>query len=62
MLRPLDTGAEGDAGADAVLGAPTALLEEADAALETLRELATALENRFFRPSESASRWGIDDV
>ena len=27
-----------------------------------LRELATALENRFFHPSESTSRWGVDDV
>src|SRR5699024_697340 len=54
LLRPLD-GESAD-------GAPTALLEEADAAMATLRELATALENRFFRPSESTSRWGIDDV
>ena len=43
-------------------GAPTSMLEEADAAIGSLRELATALENRFFRPSESTSRWGIDDV
>ncbi|MGP9538637.1 circularly permuted type 2 ATP-grasp protein [Brachybacterium sp. AOP43-C2-M15] len=55
LLRPRD-------GADAVDGAPTALLDEADAAVESLRELATALENRYFRPSESTSRWGIDDV
>ena len=25
-------------------------------------ELATALENRFFHPSESTSPWGVDDV
>ena len=31
-------------------GAPTSMLEEADAAIGSLRELATALENRFFRP------------
>ncbi|MGO2558781.1 circularly permuted type 2 ATP-grasp protein [Brachybacterium sp.] len=49
-------------GGEAADGAPTALLEEADAAMDTLRELATALENRFFHPSESTSRWGIDDV
>lgn len=54
LLRPL--------GGEAADGAPTALLEEADAAMDTLRELATALENRFFHPSESTSRWGIDDV
>ncbi len=54
LLRPL--------GGEAADGAPTALLDEADAAMDTLRELATALENRFFRPSESTSRWGIDDV
>src|SRR5699024_7974484 len=45
LLRPL--------GGEAADGAPTALLDEADAAMDTLRELATALENRFFRPSES---------
>ncbi len=50
------------AGADLSDGAPTPLLEEADAAMASLRELATALEDRFFRPSESTSRWGIDDV
>ncbi|APX34221.1 hypothetical protein BH708_17610 [Brachybacterium sp. P6-10-X1] len=55
LLRPAD-------GADASDGAPTALLEEADAAILTLRELAGALENRFFRPSESTSLWGVDDV
>ena len=55
MLQPLATAEAGE-------GAPTALLEEADAATDSLRELATALENRFFRPSESTSRWGIDDV
>jgi len=54
LLRPLD--------GEAAEGAPTAFLEEADAAMDTLRELATAVENRFFRPSESTSRWGIDDV
>ncbi|MDN5901147.1 MAG: alpha-E domain-containing protein, partial [Brachybacterium sp.] len=54
LLRPL--------GGEAADGAPTALLEEVDAAMDTLRELATALENRFFHPSESTSRWGIDDV
>lgn len=67
MLRPLAAeegpvdGATG-AGAAAAGGAPTALLEEVDAAMDSLRELATALENRYFRPSESTSRWGIDDV
>lgn len=55
LLRPLEGGASGD-------GAPTALLSEADAAMDSLRTLATALENRFFRPSESTSRWGIDHV
>jgi hypothetical protein len=30
--------------------------------MASLRELATALEDRFFRPSESTSRWGVDDV
>lgn len=55
LLRPV---AETDDSASA----PTALLEEVDAAIDLLRELATALENRFFRPSESTSRWGIDDV
>ena len=42
--------------------APTALLTEVEAAVALLRELATALENRFFHPSESTSRWGVDDV
>lgn len=55
LLRPLAAGP----GAD---GAPTALLEEAEAAMESLRELASALEDRFFLPSESTSRWGVDDV
>ncbi len=55
LLRPAD-------GGDPTDGAPTALLEEADAAIVSLRELATALENRFFRPSESTSLWGVDDV
>ncbi|MGP9581052.1 circularly permuted type 2 ATP-grasp protein [Brachybacterium sp. AOP35-5H-19] len=55
LLRPV-------ADADDSASAPTALLEEVDAAIDLLRELATALENRFFRPSESTSRWGIDDV
>jgi len=59
LLRPAVGPEDGATGAD---GAPTALLEEADAAMVALRELATALENRFFRPSESTSRWGIDDV
>lgn len=52
LLHPLDESE----------GAPTLLLEEADAAVTSLRELATAVENRFFGPSESASLWGIDDV
>src|SRR5699024_682877 len=52
LLRPLD----------ASEGAATLLLEEADAAIALLRELATAVENRFFRPSDSASLWGFDDV
>lgn len=55
LLRPV-------AEADDSASAPTALLAEVDAAMDLLRELATALENRFFRPSESTSRWGIDDV
>lgn len=55
LLRPLDDAAARD-------GAPTALLAETDAAIGTLRELATAVENRFFRPSESTSMWGVDDV
>ena len=55
LLRPTEE-------ADADEGAPTALLEEADAAIDLLRELATALENHFFHPSESTSRWGVDDV
>ena len=48
--------------ADDSEGAATVLLEEVDAAIASLRELATAIENRFFRPSESASLWGTDDV
>ena len=52
LLRPLDESE----------GAATLLLEEADAAIALLRELATAVENRFFRPSESTSLWGFDDV
>ena len=55
LLRPAE-------GAEAGGGAPTALLDEVDAAIDLLRELATALENRFFHPSESTSRWGVDDV
>ncbi|MGO2825226.1 MAG: circularly permuted type 2 ATP-grasp protein [Brachybacterium alimentarium] len=43
-------------------GAPTAMLAEVDAAIASLRELATALEDHYFRPSEATSRWGIDDV
>ena len=43
-------------------GVPTALLAEVDAATASLRELATALEDRFFRRTEAASRWGVDDV
>lgn len=43
-------------------GAPTALLEEADGAIASLRELATALENLYFRPTEATSPWGFDDV
>ena len=58
LLRPLDR----EAATSAVEGAPTALLGEADAATASLRELAVALENRYFRPSESTSRWGVDDV
>ncbi|MFC7463267.1 circularly permuted type 2 ATP-grasp protein [Brachybacterium sp. GCM10030252] len=58
LLRP----AEDAGGADTSDGAPTALLEETDAAIASLRELATAIENRFFRPSESTSLWGVDDV
>jgi uncharacterized circularly permuted ATP-grasp superfamily protein/uncharacterized alpha-E superfamily protein len=55
LLRPLPGTAPGQ-------GAPTAMLEEVEAAMASLRELATALEDRFFRPSESTSRWGVDDV
>ncbi|MGO1927498.1 MAG: circularly permuted type 2 ATP-grasp protein [Brachybacterium tyrofermentans] len=55
LLRPAE-------GAEAGGGAPTALLDEVDTAIDLLRELATALENRFFHPSESTSRWGVDDV
>ena len=55
LLRPLP-------GAPAGEDAPTALLAEIDAATESLRSLATALEDRFFRASESTSRWGVDDV
>lgn len=43
-------------------GAPTAMLAEVDSAIASLRELATALEDHYFRPSEATSRWGIDDV
>lgn len=57
LLRRLET-PEGAAGT----AAPTVLLAEVDAATASLRELATALENRFFRPSESTSLWGVDDV
>ncbi|WP_341856963.1 alpha-E domain-containing protein [Brachybacterium sp. GPGPB12] len=49
-------------GAPAGEDAPTAPLAEIDAATESLRTLATALEDRFFRASESTSRWGVDDV
>ncbi|MBB5832326.1 circularly permuted type 2 ATP-grasp protein [Brachybacterium aquaticum] len=59
LLRPLE-GATALPGPGA--GVPTPLLQEADAAMESLRELATALENRYFRPSEATSRWGVDDV
>ncbi len=69
LLRPASGTAPGSTSAVASAptpaargGAPTSMLEEADAAIGSLRELATALENRFFRPSESTSRWGIDDV
>lgn len=55
LLRPLP-------GAPAGEDAPTALPAEIDAATESLRSLATALEDRFFRASESTSRWGVDDV
>lgn len=55
LLRPLP-------GAPAGEEAPTALPAEIDAATESLRSLATALEDRFFRASESTSRWGVDDV
>ncbi|GAB4097009.1 circularly permuted type 2 ATP-grasp protein [Brachybacterium horti] len=43
-------------------GSPTGLVAEAGAAMESVRELSTALENRFFRASESTSPWGFDDV
>lgn len=49
-------------GGTAAGGAPTALLAEIDAAMDSLRTLATALEDRFFRAPESTSRWGVDDV
>lgn len=67
LLRPVPAsgmapGAPSAAAPAARGGAPTSMLEEADAAIASLRELATALENRFFQPSESTSRWGIDDV
>jgi uncharacterized alpha-E superfamily protein len=55
LLRPLPGEGSGE-------GAPTVLLAEVDAATDSLRELAAALEDRFFRPSETTSRWGIDDV
>ncbi|MEE1651567.1 circularly permuted type 2 ATP-grasp protein [Brachybacterium sp. J144] len=56
LLQPAE---DAGAGPD---GTPTPLLTEIDGAIASLRELATALENRFFRPSESTSRWGVDDV
>ena len=69
LLRPTEqpegsTGSPGSAVSAASAGsaAPTALLTEVEAAVALLRELATALENRFFHPSESTSRWGVDDV
>lgn len=43
-------------------GSPTVLVAEAGAAIESLRELSTAIENRFFRHTESTSPWGFDDV
>lgn len=48
--------------ADRSVGSPTPLIEEAAEAMRTLRELATAVENRYFRPSEATSPWGVDDV
>ncbi|PMC75630.1 circularly permuted type 2 ATP-grasp protein [Brachybacterium sp. UMB0905] len=53
---------DGPDGVDGPDGAPTALLAEADAAVSTLRELATKLEQHYFHASESTSHWGIDDV
>ena len=60
LLRPLPEPAS--SGGTTPAGAPTALLTEVDAATDSLRALATALEDRFFRPTESTSRWGVDDV
>ena len=43
-------------------GAPSALLDETEAAIDSLRELATEIESHYFQPSESTSLWGVDDV
>lgn len=40
----------------------TPLLQEADAAIIALRDLATAFEDHYFRPAEGATAWGDDDV
>lgn len=40
----------------------TALLDETSGAITSLRELAGALEDVYFRPTESTSPWGFDDV
>lgn len=56
--RELLQSASSSAGGDA----STALLEETTGAITSLRELASALEDVYFRPTESTSPWGFDDV
>lgn len=53
LLRPV-----GDPADDAA----TLLLDETSSAISSLRELAGALEDVYFRPAESTAPWGFDDV
>lgn len=52
------SGSTGPASADG----RTALLAETTAAIDSLRELSGALEDAYFRPTESTSPWGFEDV
>lgn len=43
-------------------GVPTALVAEATGAITSLRQMASALEDEYFRTPETSSTWGDDDV